>query len=702
MPIVPINTITGPSGARLPNVTMAEPRMADAMGSVAGAMSRQASQAGGFAQNAGRAIGIMGQGIDAERDRLRSQQEIIGAKADSRNAMWNGITDLAGKGIDAAFKLERIYEIRDSREADDAVAEYSNAMNSGLYGSVTPDGQRTPGTLDAPYQPSGNDREPSGAVVATSKMEKDFLEKNEKVKRLSPRAKALFDKRVMEIRDTYLRAAWMQDQKNHAAYKEMQDVAFESANLKEAATVPDADFPAWLASRSTELAMRGTENLQTDPANRDPDKANWRIAGAEGVMRGLRQDFAAKAITLRVGTYQARAVNAATPEEARALLDQAETVAAYALPGSGGPVLAETVREQAKTKNTEIVHGVAQRNAQTLKANIETAKTLKAHQIAGRKVDPKQVDQAMSLVPEDERATIEAVATHAVAVDEMAAWDRWRESLTIDAAFQNGGAGGDLHKQANALIDAFRTDEAKQYAKNTMYSKPIPAHTEAFKAVLASRQMMVMTDQGPKFFPMSDWQLSQLLLNGAGVMYTPGDVESMRKLIAEDRLDEVLEQRIASKIGQMIGNDRLAETFDVVNGQVVYQKQTRDNTGIPMPQQIADDTKLGTLALTGYDRTGRRLFAPTQRRMEVQAKLIKDAFQAAYDYERAPKVMSKSGTPPETLDQFIERLLSPANNLDVREWNNLMAAEEIQRKATITTDMTRRFYEELQAPFYEK
>lgn len=704
MPTVPLNTITGPSGARLPNVGFAKPNMAEAQGSVAHALSSAAS-------TAGRSADIMGQAIRSEAQRSDLLMRTEAAKASGRASMFAGIGDLGNTMIKGGAEFQRLSEIRAAREAQSLLSQFRMDMSRTMYGAQdAATGQRIPGTLETPFAPTTEgENEPQGATIATSKAMRAWHENpNGAFQKASPRVKELFRQYAAEPTEDFMRQSFKQDAENYQRWKSQQDQMSESASLNNLnLQAASGDQQVWNMAAQRDAgawAMSQMESYQADPTNRDPAKAKWRgdPEQSDEMAKYFRTGFLQKANLQRIETLTASAM--AEPDKARReqFLEMAAEAAEWKPDGAKDPILPPDVVAKMKLTVRESADKLVQRDIAIEKQNIETAQTLRAKQIAGRKVDPEAVKQAMSLIPQEEQADIEAVSTHAVAVDEMALWDQWRESQTIDAAFENGGAGGDLQKQGNSIIDSFKTEEAKRYAKGSMYTKPIAAHTEAFKAVLASRQIMRMTPEGPQFLPLSDWQLTQIMLNGAGVMYTPSEIEGMRQLIAKDRPDPVVEQQIASKIGQMIGNDRLAEIFDIVNGQVVYQEQKKKAGSKKTPDQITDNTILGGVELKGYEKTGRMLFAPTQRRMEVQARVIRQAFQAAYDYERAPKVMGKGGVPPETRDQYIERLLSPANNLDVREWNNLKAEEEMRRKATVTSSMTQRYYEELQAPFYEK
>lgn len=683
MPIVPLNTITGPSGARLPKVDVASPNMAEAFGDVAHAASRQASQAGGFAQNAGRAIGIIGQGIDAERDRLRSQQEIIGADMAGKNAMWNGITNLAGEGIDAAFKLERIYEIRDSREADDAVAEYSNFATTTLYGKINPDGTRTLGAMDAPYVPSGTGEEQSGATIAFSKAEKEFLENNPKLKNLSPRARDLFTKRIMDPRDTFLRQTWKQDKENHGKYREIQNVAYESAEINRLASIQDdAEFLLELPKSAQNIGRRDTESYRSNPEETDPEKMVWNVGNAPLLAEYSENEFAAKAIATRVNTIQAKAANAATPEEAQTILAQAEAVANYTQPGANTPVLPELLREQTKAKNADIAQAIVQRNANIAKQNNDTALNLSTDWLIHGNAESKQkLDELRPSISPTVMAEIDKTAESLHYKREMADLDEAKASYVASIGTPNQQAMYDnMHLTAQGMSNQRAKIQAPAFMAAT--SKEVTTASQNATADYLEKVIYFGGEPGPDgtFRSYSDAKLTTMLSN-ADVPFSRAKSLAEEISKRKDR-DPIIEQKVYETIDRLIGSD-IDQAFKLQDG--VFEYETRTEKGKTVPTTEADAT-LGELK-TG-DMRWRGGFTPggwkeKDRTVKLKAELVRNVAQDAYDWYRQQKVLSKPGpqgqrAEPADVEAYIRNRLMPENNEDARAWTEADIEARIQ------------------------
>lgn len=299
MPIVPQNTPTRSRINPLPGVSTVNPQGAEGLGSVAGAVGRQADTIGERVN----VIGREGQAI----------QNVIGAVGQD------------------AMTVERIQRIREAKQVDEAMAKLKTDASTTVFSHVdAATNQHVPGTIDAPYRPKTDGSEPSGASYATAQFRKAWMEDKEgPFSKLSPRAQEAFKSQADELFRPIM---------EHAANRDAESYLIGSKKLDEAATQASmslvnktagnttGEWDGMLFVQANQEAMRRTRFGQVNIENTDPDKIIWRDKAFIANFEQERKAFIDKATAIRVDTLlqQADAIPVGTPEadaQAKTLLD---------------------------------------------------------------------------------------------------------------------------------------------------------------------------------------------------------------------------------------------------------------------------------------------------------------------------------------------------------------------------------------------
>lgn len=684
MPTVPLNTITGPSGARLPNVGFAKPNMAEAQGSVAHALSSAAS-------TAGRSADIMGQAIRSEAQRSDLLMRTEAAKASGRASMFAGIGNLGNTMIKGGAEFQRLSEIRAAREAQSLLSQFRMDMSRTMYGAQdAATGQRIPGTLETPFAPTTEgENEPQGATIATSKAMRAWHENpNGAFQKASPRVKELFRQYAAEPTEDFMRQSFKQDAENYQRWKSQQDQMSESASLNNLnLQAASGDQQVWNMAAQRDAgawAMSQMESYQADPTNRDPAKAKWRgdPEQSDEMAKYFRTGFLQKANLQRIETLTASAM--AEPDKARReqFLEMAAEAAEWKPDGAKDPILPPDVVAKMKLTVRESADKLVQRDIAVTKMKVKDAETAHAKWILTG--DAKAKEEYDKLLPElPQHVAIELQQTR----DNL---NYKREMAMLEDAKADYVATIGTPQEAKAKLNMLTTASLLTSNRAKLHA---PAFIEGTEREVNNASQNAMADYlekvvyfggepGPdgSFRSYSDAKLTTMVAN-ASIPFARA--RSLTDEIAkrQDR-DPVIEQKVYETIDRLIGSD-IDQAFKLQDG--VFEYETRTEKGRTMPAVEAD-------AEMGEVKTGDMRWRPgfalggwkqKERTVKLKAELVRNIAQDAYDWYRQQKVLSKPGpngqrAEPADIETFIRSRLMPENHEDARAWTEADIEARIQ------------------------
>ena len=696
MPVVPQNTITGPARVRLPNLPYARPRMAEAYGAVTSATANLAHAAGGAAR-------VVDHAISAERDRLQSMNTMEQAKANEGGAMWNGIAKLADIAVRGTIEYDRIAEQRAMREADEALTDLKNHMSRAMYGSIDEaTGKRTPGTLEAPYSPSSENGEPSGAVNATSKAWREWHESDEsRFSKLSPRAREAFMKKSAGFYEDVMRSSFMQDAKSHVEYKnrviqEGDDASFRRLAQIGASVRPE-DQPMFDATLAREAEERTIAHMQTFLKNPDAtnfEEAKWIDEDKAATAMAMRDQFMSKAVKMRLDSLTQLAATEEDAAARQAIIDRATQYAQEAKASDGKPFLLPD--EQAKLE-------------ENLKAADDRVTGAQMKEVAqtGLQVELVQQDDPKKAAELSERLdlTMAALPPGMQKLARKQIDDRFGE-ITLgnvqDAIYTYADSGNPQDYQAvREMIDGIQNKATRGRAKEMLAkfegdtsgaaSKRVSEYAEAIVDLMILRGGT--EDANGRFIRMSDWDMAEYNRQA----YAEGRISKDKyisnvKTIRERRPeDEAVMQEAVEALDAMTPtswkrrNVDISGMFTVSKGVVDVARNTSgDNKNKPVASL---DDSIGYVPFQYKDEDG----DVEQSEYEMEVEFARDVLQAVVKYYK-----TDGGTGPRmTPTQLVRELTSPekgvasGKKLDLKRRKN-----RVMEMQDSWETMAQRFYEQ--------
>ena len=371
MPVVPKNTISEPKHVRLPQINMAEPHTAQAMGAVTSALGRRAASIGRLGDLAGasaRQTAEMG----------NQQMRILQAGAAAEQAKWSALGKIGSQMMDFGFKLEAIQERKAYQNARDAQTAFTSALDGIVFGRVDEaSGERIPGTIETPYTPGGKDRDPDGPSLATTKAIRELLEQQDTPwANLDARARREFDNYIPRIQQEVMRKVYVAEGDQIMQYRQAQEKravdTFFSHLGQLGAGMTSADTANW-----TQAFNDGFNDFIMGQVGQywDADKKEWINPDVERYVKDTRRDMLETAVAQRVDGWLELADAEQNAERREALLTMAEGYASEYKGMDGRPVLSDLAIAGTKKKAAEVRFRAVQRDNRLTQQASETVKS---------------------------------------------------------------------------------------------------------------------------------------------------------------------------------------------------------------------------------------------------------------------------------------------------------------------------------------
>ena len=667
MPVVPHNTMSEPTRVRAPDIFIARPRMAEAMGAVtsalgarAGAIGRNADAQGAIANEYGRQNAIR------ERTTL--------ARVALNERMTDTLVGLGTGMMRTAVDIERISDRRAEDEANQAMTQFTNTLNMLTSGYTDPQtGERVKGTFEAPYAPADAKTEAQGPSIATAKAVKEWYDdENGPYAKLSPAAKKKFDQRAARITQSVMDRALRQEYDQIQQFRQANNKAAFEADRKHVASLGVDVSPAgndqWMidmmAARDAQV-MREVGRYQKDPSNGSVAKAEW-----------LRPDvasYANQAATQVMETFTADRVEALLlaarnePDDARREALLATAVGTAGMEHAGKRVLAEEAFQKAKLEADEVRLQASSMKAAKLKSSIDRANDLKAQAILTG--DPKaaqELDGLLQTLPPHVAIEIRQTQDAAHYQREMAMLeDAKADWLSVIGTPQESAV-----KEKMLLVAQSMTNERARLRAPAVIQSAETTKATAFQTARADELEMAVWLGGRKgpdgsFISMTDAELTTEVANAD---IAPAKARDLMKQLAErkDR-DPVVEKKIYEALDGILGIDSDA-AFKLADGMFEYETRTKDGKTDPI---IDPESHIGRIVV-GSETTSSlspwSWSASREKSIKLKAKLIRNVAQDAYDYYRQQKTLSKDGKEPMSIEAYVRKRLMPDENEDARAW----------------------------------
>lgn len=634
MPTVPRNTISEPVRTRLPQIRMAQPRTAEAMGAVTSALGRRAAAIG-------RNSSIIGEQIDATRRMGNEQMRILGAKAASEQAMWQGLGNLGNIMMNAGFKMDRIQERRDIEDARNAATEFTLALDPLVFGHVDPDtGERVAGALETPYSPGDAESDPNSPSIAVSKTMKELLDNPDAPwANLSPRARREFENDVARLRQGYMRQAIKADGDQIQIFRQVSQKRDYEAMMGHLTNLGAGTTPAETQNWLNEFNTSVTAYQRTYMGQYwNEDKQEWASPQIEKIVAQEREELLEVALSKRLETWLQLADVENDPERRENLLSYAETWAE--MKNGEDAVLPELARAKAKSDAQNVRVRAEQRfHAENLREYQQTEGQYR-DVLFGREQMTPELQQRMDRLPKEQRFKLEAESYDLISKIEegrfAVAYDRWLAERNPD----NNETGRQFLEQmilamtsptaklkASAMLE--KVDAAEETARNQ--AEVLLQNETAFK-MERMIEMGGYIDASGAYVPMTDAQMASMILDPR---ITPEKAVALQEKARKKwkREDHEYAKQAVEYLQNEFGADALAEAFSIKGDQFIIEDGEFDfQTGE-----------------TGW--FGRRKTA------ELRADLVRDVVQAAVDYGRQVKTLDRTGRKPESMQTVIDGIL---------------------------------------------
>lgn len=678
MPVVPLNTISEPAHVRSPDLFVARPRMAEAMGAVSAAMGDRANAIG-------RNASILGQIADETGRQGEIRERTAYARLRGQQAMYQTIGNLGGQMMQAGIDLDRIEDHRAEEEANQALTQFTNTMNQRTTGYVDPDTQESvSGTYETPYSPATRDQPAQGPCVATAKAVREWYEdKQGPYANLSPRAKPKFDQKAGGVFQSLMAKASQLEYQQIQAYRQQnQKDAIESRrnllmNTWGGDTQNNTAFWTDAVSNANELAAYGMEGMA-----RNPDGAFADTQAQEHYRNGI-QDYLKMFATDRINTLMAKAQ--IEPDDARraAYLQSALDTSTYKT--GDQPFFNEQERADLKLKTTTL-------NTEALKAKLaatdaayKEAEQEQVYVFNGK--NPEQFNQLRATLPPELNVILDQKAhQYAVAMD-AAKTAQALQQFDVDLA--NPSTRARAAEKLNLYLSANLTTPEGRLDAQQKALQPYQKVDSENAYLIATTGTRIDPSTGQLKF-MTDAQITDYLTANAGVAFDAAKLPDLLKLASERKPDPAVRDAIFNAIGEEIGNATLSDSFTFANGEF---QQIKGNE-----RKIDPERAMGSVAVQVPNRsllTGRTSGELVERRLNLTARLVREVAQAAYRYEQMPKTAGKNGEPPPTLQEYIHSLLRPEENALVRQLDEATMLEHIQNMEASTSFMRDAYFKKI-------
>lgn len=666
MPVVPRNTISEPSGARLPEVGMAKPRIAEAMGAVASALGQRASSIGRLAGAAGDQADVIGR---MTQDRLRTEA----FKHQGRMAQLEGMSNLANTLVQTGANIDRIYQRRSIEQAENVLTEYTAFVNQAADGTIDQAGGRIPGTLETPYSPGNEKDDATGPSIATAKAIRDWMEnENGSYAKMSPAAKAEFDKLSARVTQSVLDRAMRKEYNQIQAFRQANNKAAFDANRQmlqnQSTDISPQGDSAWMAdmmaARDAQI-MREVGQYQKDPSNQSIANAEWSNPQVAKYVADSERTYVSTFTTDRVAVLLSAAQ--VEPDDARreALLDKA--VAVSAMTYRDQPILSKLAQDKAKLDAANV-----RTNAIKMKAEIAlsaenalrdtsddvmenpTEKTIAAHQKAKEAalaagVNPIQI-QAIEVEQANFRANTQiGKYNHLLATDQQSA-----------AVFRMT-----MDPYAQAVL------AQKEQGSTGSVKKPIESQykIDRVKAAINLRGILYRDKNGR---PVVRTNMHTTELRGmAAQLHADGDITSaehdeMVKEINAGKKDPPIMsayvQESILEIEKQLGTDIVDNAILLQDGRITIGLQAEgSDKGEPIDIFANGDDEIPYYGQSSVTTKGRLYAGRDAKAIYLDAKAVQAITQYVVDYYRSnPLPDPKTGRIKNTSD-LVRECLRPEN-----------------------------------------
>lgn len=705
MPIVPRNSQSDPSGVRLPRVGMAEPKIAEAMGSVANALGRRAGSIGNMADAAGRQARSIGEHFDNAMDVENSNER-------GRQAKYAAIGRLGESAMRTGAELDRIYERRAIEQADNALTEYTDYMTRASIGFDDPStGRRVPGTLETPYSPGNEQDDPTGPSIATAKAAKDWMEREDGTyAKMSPQARREFDLKAARITQSHMDASMRKEYDQIQAFRQANDKAAFDADRKHVASLGVDVSPAGNEQWMIDMEAAGNAQVERE-VGRYRVNGKWANPQVETYANQAKTQVREVFTADRVEALLLAARN--EPDDARREALLATAVGTAGMEHAGKRVLAEEAFQKAKLEADAVRIGVQQQRAAAIGAAVKEAEAEFGHLYSGRKTDPERLNQLKGMIPPAEFARLEQKAADAQTADEVSAF---RGQLEVYESQRNMlQIPGDTAKDRIAMqIAAMRSPVARATALNllrdadrtwaegqTNDARGAQAQAEARttrNAALIVENAGYLAADG-SWRPMSEaQQIDALIALGQTGSLPSKDYFALKEAIAKRRpTDEAHLKTIWQTIGAEIGNDRVAEQFALKDGIVEFGKASQKG------REIRPNDYLGDVEYAGTDEEGKAW----RNEVDARADLVRTVAQNALEYARQMPASGRpdekgNRPPPMSVADFVKKSLRPEDNEAARRWTEANVRLNAIRMRSTTIAMENWLKEQEFATFADK
>lgn len=691
MPVVPRNTISEPSGSRLPQVSMPVPRIAEAMGAVASAHGRRASAIGGMASAAGEHANAIGRQFG-----LLSKIEEI--KAGGQQAKWNAISNIGQTVANTGIDLDRIYDRKAREQAEIAGAEYTDYLtrtSNGYKDEQT--GQWVPGTLDTAYSPGNEKDEPMGPSISSAKKIKEWKEdENGTYAKMNPLAKDYFNRNAARIEQSLFERASKAEYNQMVAFRAAtQKAALEADrnHLKAVGVDPSAEN-TWVADSGGAVSMaviREFGDYQKDKGNQILSEAEWTspeiAAQAKLAEDAYRQVFFADRVDILLLAAQSEQDDAKRESMLAAAMNTAEAEL------SGKRILSEEVVQKTRLDVGKIRLQASSMQAAQLKTAIDKAHDLKAQTILTG--DPKaaqELDGLLQTLPPHVAVEVRQTQDAAHYQREMAMLeDAKADWLSVIGTPQESAV-----KEKMLLVAQGMTNERARLRAPAVIQSAESTKATAFQTARADELEMAVWLGGRKgpdgsFISMTDAELTTEIAN-SDIPFQRGR-DLMGKIAERQDRDPVVEKKIYKALDGILGIDADA-SFKLADGMFEYEMKKKDGVDVPVTP--------GDSVLSKMDFSGTKSsifdwrFNPIEdRTIKLKAELIRNVAQDAYDYYRQQKTLSKDGKEPMSIETYVRKRLMPEENEDARAWTEANIDLRIKQGQQEREDMRLLFLEQM-------
>ncbi len=380
MAVVPSNTISDPVRVRRPDVRMAQPGTAQAMGAITSALSNRARSIGGLADAAGQTAASL-----ERRGDMQARADLF--EAQGRGIAYQGMAELGNQVAEGTIRIDRIMQRRAEEEAQNALTDFTSHMSTITQGHNDPvTNELVAGTYETPYSPGNSQDESNGPMLSTAREMKKWLEDGSgSYAKLSPRAREVFDKNAGRVQSDFMMRAGRAQFQQMQEFREKKDAMALTADREMLRGLAGDNTPEgnrhWLTSmkmttdaqimREMGMHYSGDKDQPIDPSKWDSSEVADYVSD--------RSEFLMKTfVTDKVGVLLTVAQAEENDTRRELLLRNAEEYVAIKKPGgaSGETLLSQDVIAKTKIETARVRSAAISKQAQRVKDASDTASTL--------------------------------------------------------------------------------------------------------------------------------------------------------------------------------------------------------------------------------------------------------------------------------------------------------------------------------------